>query len=208
MTTEQNTVEIITSILDNMAAAYAGHSQYPLSHVGMALQGHRDNGGLALFPVAELAAVAAHILARRWEWDEQQRDTATAEIRQAMRQVEKQQLEHDAREARREMRRPEEFEPVDQVMETCRQVLRNLELATGLGMQDHPVLVGWALASALEDGIVSTRSEDDEYECTPEEAADFASGYLWPDRFEAGFGEEAAVIAWIAEVANTCSLNL
>lgn len=200
--------EAVSQILDHLAAAYAGHSQYPLSHVGMALQGHRNNGGLALFPVAELAAVAAHILARRWEWDEQQRDTATAEIRQAMRQVEKQQLEHDAREARRQMRRPEEFEPVDQVMETCRQVLRNCEMATGFSMDDLPALAGRALASALSDGIVATRRSGEDYECTPEEAADFASGYLWPDRFDAGFDEEAAVIYWIRQCAKACEANL
>ena len=85
MSTEHN--EAVLQILDHLAAAYAGHSQYPLSHVGIALQGHRANGGLALIPVAELAAAAAQILARRWEWDEQQRDTAKSEIRQAMRQA-------------------------------------------------------------------------------------------------------------------------
>jgi hypothetical protein len=51
-------------------------------------------------------------------------------------------------------------------------------------------------------------AEEDDYECTPEEAAHYASGYLWPDRFEAGFAEESAVIGWIREAANTCSLNL
>jgi hypothetical protein len=206
MSTEHNTA--VAQILDHLAAAYAGHSQYPLAHVGIALQGHRNNGGLALVPVAELAFDAATILARRWEWDEEQRDTATAEIRQAMREAEKRQAEHDAREARRRLRRPAECEAVDQVMETCRQVIRNCELAIGFPMQDEPALAGLALASALSDGIVSTRLDGEEYECTPEEAADFASGYLWPDRFEAGFAEESAVIGWIREAANTCSLNL
>lgn len=106
------------------------------------------------------------------------------------------------------MRTPAEFEAVDEVMETCRKVIRNCELAIGVPMQDEPALAGLALASALSDGIVTTRLEGEEYECTPEEAADFASGYLWPDRFEAGFSEESTVIAWIAEAANTCSLNL
>lgn len=206
MSTEHN--EAVSQILDHLAAAYAGHSQYPLSHVGVALQGHRNNGGLALVPVTELAAVAAQILARRWEWDEQQRDTATAEIRQAMRAAEQRQLEHDAREARRRLRMPAECEAVDQVMETCKQVVRNLELVTGLRMQDHPMLAGWALASALSDGIVMPSAEEDDYECTPEEAADYASGYLWPDRFEAGFDEEAAVLEWIKEAADVCFGNL
>jgi hypothetical protein len=81
-------------------------------------------------------------------------------------------------------------------------------MATGFPMHDRPALAGLALASALSDGIVGTRLEGEDYECTPEEAADFASGYLWPDRFEAGFAEEGTVIAWIEEAANTCSLNL
>lgn len=85
MSTELN--EIVSQILDHLAGAYAGHSQYPLSHLGTALQCHRSNGGLALIPVAELAAAAAHILARQWEWDAEQEATATAEIRQAMRQA-------------------------------------------------------------------------------------------------------------------------
>jgi hypothetical protein len=198
----------VSQILDHLAAAYAGHSQYPLSHLGTALQCHRYNGGWGLIPVAELAAAAADILARRWEWDAEKEATATAEIRQAMRATEKSQLEHDTREKRRWLRRPAECEAVDQIMETCKQVLRNCEMATGFPMHDRPALAGLALASALSDGIVGTRLEGEDYECTPEEAADFASGYLWPDRFEAGFSEESAVIAWIAEAANTCSLNL
>jgi hypothetical protein len=207
MTTEHN--EAVSQILDHLAAAYAGHSQYSLSHLGTALQCHRHNGGWGLIPVAELAAAAASVLAERWEWEAEEEATATAEIRQAMRQAEKRQAEHDTREARRQMRRPAEFEAVDQIMETCRKVIRNCELTIGVPMQDEPALAGLALASALSDGIVRTRSEGEDYEeCTPEEAADFASGYLWPDRFEAGFAEESAVIAWIAEAANTCSLNL
>lgn len=206
MTTKYNTA--VAQILDNMAAAYAGHSQYPLAHLGVALQCHRNNGGLALCSVAELAATAADLLARRWELDEDQEARATAEIRQAMRAAEAKQAERDTREARRRMRRPAKFEAVDQVMETCRQVIWNCELATGIPMHDRPALAGRALASALSDGIVTTRSDGEDYECTPEEAADFASGHLWPDRFEAGFAEESCVIAWIEEAAIACSLNL
>jgi hypothetical protein len=117
-------------------------------------------------------------------------------------------VEHDTREKRRWMRQPAEFEAVDQVMETCRQVMRNCEMATGFSMHDRPALAGRALASALEDGIVGTRLGGEDYECTPEEAADFASGYLWPDRFEAGFADEAAVIEWIEQVAEACEANL
>ena len=106
------------------------------------------------------------------------------------------------------MRQPAEFEAVDQVMETCRQVMRNCEMATGFSMHDRPALAGRALASALEDGIVGTRLGGEDYECTPEEAADFASGYLWPDRFEAGFAEEAAVAQWIQQAAEACEANL
>jgi hypothetical protein len=206
MTTEHN--EAVSQILDHLAAAYAGHSQYPLSHVGIALQGHRNNGGWGLIPVAEMAAAAAYILAQRWEWDQEQEATATAEIRQAMRQAEQRQQQHNTREERRRHRFPAECDDVDFIMETCRKVIRNCELAIGFPMQDEPALAGLALASALSDGIVRTRSEGEDYECTAEEAADFASGYLWPDRFEAGFSKESAVIAWIEEAANTCSLNL
>ena len=198
----------VAMILDNMAAAYAGHSQYPLSHVGMALQCHRANGGLALCSIPELAIIAAGLLARRWELEPQQEAHATACIREAMREAESRQVEHRAREARRQMRRPPKCEAVDFVRLACQQVIQNCELATGVDMRSYPALAGRALASAIEDGIVATRDEDDGYECTSEEAADFASGYLWPDRFEAGFSEESAVIAWIAEAANTCSLNL
>ena len=206
--TNEHTHATVAQILDNMAAAYAGHSQYPLSHVGVALQSHRNNGGLALCPIPELAVIAASLLARRWEWDAEQEATATAKIRQAMREAESWQVKHDACEARRQMRRPAKCEAVDEINETLKNVIRNCELVTGVDMRDQPRIAGWAIASALCDGIVSTRSEGDDYECTPEEAADFASGYLWPDRFEPGFPEEETVIAWIQEVALVCGNNL
>lgn len=54
-------------ILDHLAAAYGGHSQYSTADIGHAIRGHIRNQGWSPERAAEYAAQVAALLAERWE---------------------------------------------------------------------------------------------------------------------------------------------
>lgn len=74
----------VQEILDNLAAAFGGHSQYSLNHVSDAIVGHINNQGLAGDPES-LAAEAAAVLEDRYGFDADETDEAAVVIAHGIR---------------------------------------------------------------------------------------------------------------------------
>ncbi len=65
----------VSLLLDHLASAYGGHSQYSLKAVGEAIAGQKNNNGWPL-SAAVYAADAAGVLAIRWQDNREAEDAA------------------------------------------------------------------------------------------------------------------------------------
>ena len=69
------THEWVVQILEHLAMAFGGHSQYSTREIGRALAGQMNNNGLRGDP-EQLAAFAAAELAMRWDDNREEEDAA------------------------------------------------------------------------------------------------------------------------------------
>jgi hypothetical protein len=190
------------SIINHLAAAYGGDSQYNMADLGAALYRQRRSG-LLEGSDTDLASVAADIIAEAHAMTDETRDEHLQQILDAMCWEAAADAEKAETEARRQARKPAILVPSDADYQraVCRKIVTNLQTTIGTDMEAHPRIVGMALASAIEDG---------DAENYPEALADHASSVIWPARHDDGFPPqlETACLQWIEEVAAACKASM
>lgn len=196
----------VKNLLDSLANAFGGSSQYSNADVGRALVGQSVNNGLEGGD-EELSQVAAALLAQQWSWTQETEDQHAAEILQAIAEERRKRQDAQAREDRKRLRWVG-CEEVDREMETCKRVVYLLGQLIGdmRLLRLLPRIAGMALACAMRDGDLDYDADDPHYDA--EKFADFASGALWPDRYKEGFKGEQEVRSWVLEMADACEVWL
>lgn len=71
--------ERINRIMDALALAFGGHSQYRIDDVGRALAGQMNNNGLPV-EIEAAARAAAVFLAERFDWSPEDEDSSRTDI--------------------------------------------------------------------------------------------------------------------------------
>lgn len=78
----EETISKVSSVLDSLADAFGGHSQYGLDVIGLALAGQINNNSWCDSP-SHLGKAAARLLAERWEEEDQESEDAGAKVIEA-----------------------------------------------------------------------------------------------------------------------------